>query len=220
SVCARHTIGRPPSPPESGRPFTHRTEVAGGPAPVAHLVPSRRAETSRGSTARSVQIQIAKTVARSYRGQQLRAPCMPARPVLVEAAGVLYFEAASAYRPARTIPPHHLSEGAPLMNSQRLLNPHDDLHNDLAVMKFGIGQPVLRTEDPILVRGAGCYTDDIKLPGEAHAVMVRSRIAHGTIKHIDTSAARTMPGVLGVYTGADLAEYGTLKCIVPFNNRD
>ena len=40
------------------------------------------------------------------------------------------------------------------------------------------------------------------------------------IKGIDTSAARKMPGVLAVYTGADLAAYGTLKCIVPFNNRD
>ena len=87
-------------------------------------------------------------------------------------------------------------------------------------MKFGIGQPVRRTEDPMLVRGEGCYTDDIKLTGEAYAVMVRSRIAHGVIKGVDTTAARNMPGVLGVYTGADLAAYGTLKCIVPFNNRD
>ena len=98
-----------------------------------------------------------------------------------------------------------------------------DLSNDphrLALLKFGIGQPVTRTEDPILVRGGGCYTDDVKLAGEAHAVIVRSRIAHGVIKHIGTSAARAMPGVLSVYTGADLADYGTLKCIVPFNNRD
>ena len=98
-----------------------------------------------------------------------------------------------------------------------------NLQNDpqnFALMKFGIGQPVRRTEDPMLVRGEGCYTDDIKLTGEAYAVMVRSRIAHGVIKGIDTAAARTMPGVLGVYTGADLAAYGTLMCIVPFNNRD
>jgi len=40
------------------------------------------------------------------------------------------------------------------------------------------------------------------------------------IKAIHTSAARQLPGVLGVYAGADLAEYGTLKCIVPFKNRD
>src|SRR5436190_8963943 len=98
-----------------------------------------------------------------------------------------------------------------------------DLSNDphrLALLKFGIGQPVTRTEDPILVRGGGCYTDDVKLAGEAHAVIVRSRIAHGVMKHIETSAARAMPGVLSVYTEADLADYGTLKCIVPFNNRD
>ena len=98
-----------------------------------------------------------------------------------------------------------------------------NLQNDpqsLALMKFGIGQPVPRSEDPILVRGEGRYTDDVKLPGEAYAVMVRSRHAHGIIKGIDTAAARAMPGVLGVYTGADLTAYGTLKCIVPFNNRD
>ena len=98
-----------------------------------------------------------------------------------------------------------------------------NLQNDpqsFALMKFGIGQPVRRTEDPMLVRGEGRYTDDVKLTGEAYAVMVRSRIAHGMIKGIDTAAARNMPGVLGVYTGADLAAYGTLKCIVPFNNRD
>jgi len=98
-----------------------------------------------------------------------------------------------------------------------------NLQNDpqsFALMKFGIGQPVRRTEDPMLVRGEGCYTDDIKVTGEAYAVMVRSHIAHGVIKGVDTTAARNMPGVLGVYTGADLAAYGTLKCIVPFNNRD
>jgi carbon-monoxide dehydrogenase large subunit len=98
-----------------------------------------------------------------------------------------------------------------------------NLQNDpqsFALMKFGIGQPVRRTEDPMLVRGEGCYTDDIKLAGEAYCVMVRSRVAHGVIKGIDTAAAHAMPGVLGVYTGADLAAYGTLKCIVPFNNRD
>ena len=98
-----------------------------------------------------------------------------------------------------------------------------NLQNDpqsFALMKFGIGQPVPRTEDPILVRGEGCYTDDVKLAGEVYAVMVRSRVAHGVIKGIDTAAAPGMPGVLGVYTGADLAAYGTLKCIIAFNNRD
>jgi carbon-monoxide dehydrogenase large subunit len=99
------------------------------------------------------------------------------------------------------------------------MNVQDDPQS-LALMKFGIGQPVPRTEDPILVRGHGRYTDDVTLANQAYCVMVRSRVAHGAIKAIDSTAARKMPGVLGVYTGADLAQYGTLKCIVPFNNRD
>ena len=88
--------------------------------------------------------------------------------------------------------------------------------------KYAIGQPVLRTEDPVLVRGEGRFTDDISVDRQAYAVIVRSRHAHGIIKKIDTDAARKMKGVLGVYTGADLAAagYGTLKCIVPFKNRD
>ena len=88
--------------------------------------------------------------------------------------------------------------------------------------KYAIGQPVLRTEDPVLVRGEGRFTDDVSVDRQAYAVIVRSRHAHGVIKKIDTDAARKMKGVLGVYTGADLAAagYGTLKCIVPFKNRD
>jgi carbon-monoxide dehydrogenase large subunit len=91
-----------------------------------------------------------------------------------------------------------------------------------AIAKFAIGQPVLRTEDPKLVRGEGRFTDDVNLAGQAHAVMVRSRHAHGVIRGIHTAAARALPGVLAVYTGADLAAagYGTFRCIVPFNNRD
>src|SRR2546430_13474686 len=91
---------------------------------------------------------------------------------------------------------------------------------DWSLKKFGIGQPVPRTEDPRLVRGEGQYTDDVNLPGQAYAAIVRSRHAHGVIRAIDVAAARAMPGVLGVYTAADLAAYGTLKCGVPFNNRD
>jgi len=90
----------------------------------------------------------------------------------------------------------------------------------LAVEKYAVGQSVPRTEDPMLLRGMGRYTDDVSLPGQAHAVMVRSRNAHGIIRSIDKAAAANMPGVLGVYTGADLKGYGPLKCVVPFNNRD
>src|SRR5208282_3637308 len=90
----------------------------------------------------------------------------------------------------------------------------------LSVEKFAVGQSVPRKEDPMLLRGEGHYTDDVSLPGQAYAVMVRSQNAHGVIRSIETDAARKMPGVLGVYTGADLKGYGPLKCIVPFNNRD
>src|SRR5262252_7909687 len=90
----------------------------------------------------------------------------------------------------------------------------------MALAKFGIGQSVLRTEDPKLVRGEGRYTDDVNLAGQAYAAIVRSTHAHGVIRNIDTTAARAMEGVLAVYTGADLAGYGTLKCIVPLKNRD
>jgi carbon-monoxide dehydrogenase large subunit len=92
--------------------------------------------------------------------------------------------------------------------------------DDWAVAKFGVGQPVLRTEDPTLVQGKGHYTDDIVLPGQAYAVIVRSPHAHGVINGIEMSEAAGMPGVLGVFAAKDLAGYGTFKCIVPFKNRD
>ena len=89
-------------------------------------------------------------------------------------------------------------------------------------LKFGIGQPVPRQEDPTLLKGDGRYTDDINLPGQAYCMMVRSQVAHGTIKSIDTAEARTLAGVLGVWTGADLdaAGYGKLKTLIPVPNRD
>jgi carbon-monoxide dehydrogenase large subunit len=74
--------------------------------------------------------------------------------------------------------------------------------------RYAIGQPVPRSEDPVLLRGEGQYADDVSLPGQAYAVMVRSHHAHGVIRHIDTAAARAMHGVLAVYTAADLASGG------------
>ncbi|MBX9943638.1 MAG: xanthine dehydrogenase family protein molybdopterin-binding subunit [Reyranella sp.] len=90
------------------------------------------------------------------------------------------------------------------------------------LLKFGIGQPVPRREDPTLLRGQGRYSDDIQLERQVHAVMVRSQVAHGVIRGIATDAARKMPGVLGVWTGADLdaAGYGPLKTLIPVPNRD
>src|SRR5208282_6263 len=72
------------------------------------------------------------------------------------------------------------------------------------------------------VSGKGRYSDDINLPGQAYAVMVRSPHAHGVIRHIDTEAAQTMPGVLAVYTAADLAVggIGPLPARQVMKNRD
>src|SRR5882757_9112819 len=80
--------------------------------------------------------------------------------------------------------------------------------------RFAIGQPVPRTEDPVLLRGEGHYSDDISLPGQAYTVMVRSPHAHGVLRAIDVAAARAMPGVLAVYTAEDLAA-GGLGPLVP-----
>jgi len=93
---------------------------------------------------------------------------------------------------------------------------------DLDEDRFAIGQPVPRAEDPVLVRGEGHYADDFSRPGQAYAVMVRSPYAHGVLRGIDTGAARAMPGVLAVYTAADLAAggIGPLPARQVMNNRD
>ena len=93
---------------------------------------------------------------------------------------------------------------------------------DYAETKYAIGQPVSRKEDPMLLRGQGRYTDDINLPGQLYAVMVRSGHAHGTITGIDTDAAKVVPGVRAVFTGADLvaAGLGPMPSGGAFKNRD
>ncbi len=79
----------------------------------------------------------------------------------------------------------------------------------LPPQKFkSVGKPVRRNEDERLITGRGRFTDDFSLPGQVFAVMVRSPHPHATIKGIDVSAALEMDGVLGVYTGADLAADG------------
>jgi hypothetical protein len=66
---------------------------------------------------------------------------------------------------------------------------------DPTALKFGIGQPVPRQEDPTLLQGRGRYTDDIDLPGQLYCAIVRSPYAHGVILGIDTAPAREVPGV-------------------------
>jgi carbon-monoxide dehydrogenase large subunit len=67
----------------------------------------------------------------------------------------------------------------------------------------GIGRPVARKEDAALLMGQGRFSDDVNLPGQAYAVMVRSPHPHARIRAIDAAGARAMPGVLAVLTGAD-----------------
>ncbi|SMC05001.1 carbon-monoxide dehydrogenase large subunit [Sulfobacillus thermosulfidooxidans DSM 9293] len=69
-----------------------------------------------------------------------------------------------------------------------------------------IGQPLKRQEDIRLIRGQGQYTDDIKLPGMLYAYILRSPYAHAKILSIDTTVAKTMPGVVALFTGNDLKD--------------
>ncbi|MEI9805194.1 MAG: xanthine dehydrogenase family protein molybdopterin-binding subunit [Pseudolabrys sp.] len=88
--------------------------------------------------------------------------------------------------------------------------------------EFAIGQGVSRFEDPRLIQGGGRYTDDVKLPGMAHSVVLRSQHAHAKIKSIDTTAAKAAPGVLAVLTSADInkAGYGDLPVPGGLKRRD
>ena len=72
----------------------------------------------------------------------------------------------------------------------------------------GIGRSVRRREDPRLLSGKGRYSDDLNLAGQAYAIMVRSPHAHARLGAIDTAAARAVPGVLAVLTGADMLADG------------
>src|SRR5687767_7281843 len=73
---------------------------------------------------------------------------------------------------------------------------------------LGIGASVRRREDLRLLTGQGRYTDDVHVPGQAHAVFVRSPHAHADVLAIDDALARAIPGVLGVFTARDLIADG------------
>jgi aerobic carbon-monoxide dehydrogenase large subunit len=75
-------------------------------------------------------------------------------------------------------------------------------------MRFGIGQPVTRKEDPRFLTGRGRYVADIDLARQVHAVFIYSAHAHARIRSIDKGAAERMPGVHAVLTGADWSAAG------------
>jgi aerobic carbon-monoxide dehydrogenase large subunit len=77
------------------------------------------------------------------------------------------------------------------------------------------GLSLPRLEDARFLTGRGRYIEDIDIPGQAWMHVVRSPHAHARIERIDTSAAHTLPGVLGVFTAAELSSLGPLPCTVP-----
>ena len=84
----------------------------------------------------------------------------------------------------------------------------------------GIGAAVRRKEDFRFLSGRGNYTDDINRPGQTHAFILRSPHAHAAINGIDTAAAKAMPGVLAVFTSADMAGIGGIPCGWQIHNKD
>ncbi|WP_137124317.1 xanthine dehydrogenase family protein molybdopterin-binding subunit [Roseomonas sp. HF4] len=86
----------------------------------------------------------------------------------------------------------------------------------------GIGASVRRKEDFRFLQGRGAYTDDFNRQGQLHAWILRSPHAHARIKGVDTAAAAKMPGVVAVYTGADMARdnLGGLPCGWQIHNKD
>ena len=90
------------------------------------------------------------------------------------------------------------------------------------MQKFGIGQPATRIEDTRLTTGQGSYIEDLSLEGQAYAIFVRSPHAHAFIKKIDTDDARSLPGVLAIYTVEDLKadNIGNVPCGAPAMNKD
>ena len=84
----------------------------------------------------------------------------------------------------------------------------------------GIGASVRRKEDLRFLSGRGQYTDDINRPGQAHAFILRSPHAHARLRAVDTAAAAAMPGVVAIYTSADLTAIGGIPCGWQIHNKD
>ena len=86
--------------------------------------------------------------------------------------------------------------------------------------QFGIGQPVRRKEDTRLLTGGGKFTDDLNFEGQFYAAFVRSPHANAKILGVDVSAAKEAPGVVAVYTGADLEAAGVGRLVNDANYVD
>jgi carbon-monoxide dehydrogenase large subunit len=85
--------------------------------------------------------------------------------------------------------------------------------------EFGIGQAVSRFEDPRLLRGGGRYIDDVNMPRQAYAYILRSPHAHARIVRLDFAVAQELPGVVGIFTQGDLAADGLGTTSVGFQRK-
>ncbi len=94
--------------------------------------------------------------------------------------------------------------------------------NSVEAGRYGSGREVRRIEDPALLRGEGRFTDDLVREGQTHLVFLRSPYAHARIVGVDTSAAKAVPGVLAVFSGAELNAAGVTPIgpAVPFPRPD
>ena len=82
-----------------------------------------------------------------------------------------------------------------------------------AVLPKLVGDRIKRREDPALIQGLGRYVDDVPMVGTLHAAFFRSPYAHARIKSLNVEAAKSLPGVVTVLTGADLlGKVGTIPC--------
>ena len=88
--------------------------------------------------------------------------------------------------------------------------------------RFGSDHGALRSEDEPLLTGGGRFTDDLTVPGQAYGVFVRAQVGHAAIRDVDLAAARTMPGVLGAWSGKDAAAdgLGAIPPVAVFPGRD
>ena len=113
-------------------------------------------------------------------------------------------------RPPRTPGAASRMPGAPVTRRKRTMD------STIEAGRFGSGHAVHRIEDEALLAGRGRFTDDVAAAGQAHIAFLRSPHAHARIRSLDADAARGAPGVLAVYTGAELAAAG-VKPIPPID---
>ena len=96
----------------------------------------------------------------------------------------------------------------------------DNVASNNPIGARSVGTRVQRAEDPRILTGQGRYLDDVKVPGVLHAAFLRSSVPHGRLTSVDVSAAKDLPGVIGVYTGEDmqrLCEAGQAGAVIGMN---